>query len=126
MEAEGELATHALGEANKALRGRGELFGGLYGVPMAPLGTDGDTEAAARFALEEAGVGARLKVPARGELVHVLSHRRLSVTVFAASHATILHSSEARWLETGGPSSSRRVSSEVGLARLTEKILALA
>lgn len=118
------------------LRGDQALFGGLFGLPMAPLDQDDlgadpgeDLEAklaAARTALATAGVAARLEPEPVGEIQHVLSHRRLRVVAFTATHARIIGepvASSTRLLalgpdqELGGGS--------VGVAKLTKKILAL-
>jgi A/G-specific adenine glycosylase len=92
------------------VRTSGALFGGLYAVPM----REGRDRVAARRALAEHGlsgvVGASL-----GEVVHVLTHRRLTVHVFEAV------STRAR------ATSTRRLDpADVGIATLTRKILRLA
>lgn len=63
------------------VRGEGALFGGLWGVPM----REGRGIASARAALRELGVDAAIATRPRGELEHVLTHRRLTVRVFSAS-----------------------------------------
>ncbi len=95
------------------VRGRGALFGGLFGVPMQP-GADGK---AARALLREYGLDGRLGREL-GALEHVLTHRRLEVRVFGAT---------AR----GTASDERRLLGEdaldgVGVSSLTRKILELA
>ena len=114
------------------LRGDQALFGGLYGLPMAPLEAPDDSSshhAAAEQALAAAGVMARLGSNPVGEVQHVLSHRRLRVVVFTATHARI--ASEG----TSGDPSARLLTldargelggGDVGVAKLTRKILALA
>jgi A/G-specific adenine glycosylase len=94
-------------------RGQGALFGGLWGLPLAEV-TAG-RPAAVRAALT--GLGIEPDAPPRkiGELEHVLTHRRLTVTLFEA---------EARL-----PGQARAFAdaelSAVGVSALTRKLLAL-
>ncbi len=106
------VATRGRGEL-ALLRGEGALFGGLYGVPTA----EGQGREAARRALRESGVRARLEPAARGRLEHVLSHRRLDVEVWRASAAV-----------ASAPAAlhARGALDEVGISRLTRKILCAA
>lgn len=120
------------GEEVVMVRGDQTLFGGLYGVPMLTLDDPDDRsshQAAAEQALAEAGVTARLDGEPVGEVQHVLSHRRLRVVVFIATHARILEEGS-----TAAPRSARLLalgphgellSEDVGVAKLTRKILAL-
>lgn len=94
------------------VRSEGALFGGLWGVPTGP----GADAKAARALLRELGVrGGRLAH--RGEVAHVLTHRRLSVNVFTLA------------TERGARVAGERVHptelSKRGVSTLTRKILAL-
>ncbi|MBX3250530.1 MAG: A/G-specific adenine glycosylase [Myxococcales bacterium] len=110
-------------------RGQSALYGGLWSVPMcehAPAqasllerheGLPADE--AARSALAEVGIVARLGAVA-GELEHVLTHRRMRVRVYRASHARAeahesLRSVDPSELEEG----------EIGVSKLTRRILAI-
>lgn len=109
------------------LRGDQALFGGLYGLPMASLDERDDGAAhreAAEQALAAAGVGARLGTEPVGEIQHVLSHRRLRVVVFTATHARITATGSARLLSLDARGEVG--AGDVGVAKLTRKILALA
>lgn len=96
------------------VRGEGSLFGGLWGVPM----REGRGLAAAREALRELGVEARVSPRARGELEHVLTHRRLTVRVFVAEHVVAL-GARARAVRPEDLSA-------LGTSALTHRVLALA
>jgi A/G-specific adenine glycosylase len=110
------------------VRGDKSLFGGLYGCPWRP------SRAARRWqscmlrpdgALSVAGVSARVGSEPVGEVEHILSHRRLRVIVFTATHARITGSDGAARLlplSAGGSSTG----ADVGVAKLTQKVLALA
>lgn len=110
------------------VRGDKSLFGGLYGLPMGPCETaDGDEAllAAAHDALAAAGVSARVASEPVGEVQHVLSHRRLRVIVFTATHARIAgDEGAARLLPLGA--NGQLASADVGVAKLTVKVLAAA
>jgi A/G-specific adenine glycosylase len=122
------------------VRGEDELFGGLWSVPMvehAPVQsglfddvdrTDVDRaahvdregpEAAATRALTTLGLRARLGA-LRGELQHVLSHRRLTVRVYGASGAKGEENENVRAV-----SRESIEAGELGVSKLTKKILAL-
>ena len=96
------------------VRSRDELYRGLWGVPV--LAGSGRPRALA--ALRAAELSARLEPEPRGEVEHLLSHRRLEVTVWRARAARPL-----------GPG-PRRVPSgaldRLGVSRLTRKILEVA
>lgn len=97
------------------VRGQGTLFGGLWGLPTA----DGDGREAAGRALEAAAIRARLADAPAGRVEHVLSHRRLDVSVWRATAARApggdaLRAFEAEDLEA------------VGVSRLTRKLLSAA
>lgn len=100
------------------VRGEGALFGGLWGVPM----REGRGLASARAALRELGIEATVSSRPRGELEHVLTHRRLTVRVFAASaaasgdRARAVHDADLASL--GVSTLTRRV---LGLSELTSK-----
>jgi len=84
------------------------LFGGLWGLPM----SDGKP----RDALREAGVRGRLQPEPVGEVAHVLTHRRLEVTVYRASGGR------------GEPTETRKAFGadeidRVGVSTLTRKLL---
>ncbi|MBK6809652.1 MAG: A/G-specific adenine glycosylase [Sandaracinaceae bacterium] len=110
------------------VRGDDSLFGGLYGLPMAPLESSeahAPLHAAANGALMVAGISARVSSEPVGEVQHILSHRRLRVIVFTATHARITGSDgPARLLPLGA---DRQLDgAEVGIAKLTHKVLAVA
>ncbi|MEO0323542.1 MAG: A/G-specific adenine glycosylase [Myxococcota bacterium] len=83
------------------------------GAPLPPP----DAEAA-RAALGAAGLAGRVEAAPRGQVEHVLSHRRLFVTVFRATAARARSRDPA--LRAFGPDALR----EVGISRLTRKVLA--
>lgn len=90
------------------IKGKGALFGGLWGVPMA----EGD----ARNALREAGLQARLGAQSVGKVDHALTHRRLQIDVYLASGARGSGQENGRLFH---PSALN----EVGVSSLTRKIL---
>ena len=94
----------------------GALFGGLWAPPTA----EGDDRAAARRALAEAGLCASLEHRARAEIEHVLSHRRLTVRVFAAARA---RPRGRRASEAASRAFTREDLDDVGVSRLTWNIL---
>lgn len=84
------------------------LFGGLFGLPM--------SEGEPREALREAGVQARLQRESVGTVEHVLTHRKLKVTVYRASGG--------RGEETDRRRAFRADElGEVGISTLTRKLL---
>lgn len=99
------------------VRGGGTLFGGLWGVPMAE--TSAPDRDQARAALGDAGASARVSATAAGVVTHVLSHRRLEVTVFRA---------RALRGETGDDRRAVPLArlADLGIAKLTKKVLAVA
>jgi A/G-specific adenine glycosylase len=109
------------------VRGDKSLFGGLFGLPMAPLESGeelAELDVAARVALSTAGVSARVGSEPVGEVEHILSHRRLRVITFTATHARITgNDGAARLLPL---SAGGLVGADVGVAKLTQKVLALA
>lgn len=94
-------------------RGVGGLFDGLWGPPTTP----GAGRDAARRALREAGIAARLGARPVATLEHVLTHRVLRVQVWRASAARTRRSARARAFEASDLS-------RVGVSRLTRRILA--
>ncbi len=95
------------------VRGREALFGGLFSVPLADRGDD--AAEAARAALEASRVTAGA-LDHRGDVEHVLSHRRLHVTVFRAAGARARRGTEGRFVPVGGLV-------ELGVSRFTAKLL---
>jgi A/G-specific adenine glycosylase len=95
------------------VRGREALFGGLFSVPIADRGDD--AAASARAAIEASGVKADALEP-RGEVEHVLSHRRLRVAVFRAARSRAWSGTEGRFVPLDGLA-------ELGIARFTAKLL---
>jgi A/G-specific adenine glycosylase len=69
------------------VRGAQQLFGGLWNLPMC----DGQDASAAKSALQELGVGAKLLPGPLGSFDHVLTHRRLEVQLFAAERTRFNH-----------------------------------
>jgi A/G-specific adenine glycosylase len=98
------------------VRGREALFGGLHGLPM----QEGEGRDAAKKALAAAGVTARLERAKAGEVVHVLTHRRLFVEVWRATGARLREGvQDARALRPDALAA-------VGVSTLTKKLLACA
>jgi A/G-specific adenine glycosylase len=95
-------------------RGETSLFGGLYAVPT----TDGSDRAAARRALALHGLTGTIG-PALGTVEHVLTHRRLTLHVFAATTRGARATPKRRLVAIDAPP-------EIGIATLTKKILRLA
>lgn len=96
------------------VRTEGELFGGLFALPM----IEGDDEDAAERALAAHGLAGTVGV-SLGKVRHVLTHRRLEVHVFEARVSAARASATRRLFTSEGLA-------EVGVATLTRKILALA
>ena len=94
------------------VRGRGTLFGGLWNLPMAP----GSGRPAALALMAKSGVAGRLGPEPVGELVHVLSHRRLSVQLWRPSHLRVRPDAEPRWVDP-------QALAERGVSALTRKAL---
>jgi A/G-specific adenine glycosylase len=103
-------------DARVFVRGRDALFGGLHGLPM----HEGEGRDAAKEALRAAGVTARLERAKAGEVVHVLTHRRLFVEVWRATGARLRDGVE------GARALRSEALPEVGVATLTKKLLACA
>lgn len=96
------------------LRGEARLFGGLWTPPMVPFtGPD-----AAAQALAEGGLQGTLSTRPVAEVSHTLTHRHYRVTVYRADDA--VRSSGA------GQSFDEASLADVGVSRLTRKLLAAA
>ncbi len=78
------LIENADEDALVLVRGEGELFGGLWNLPM----REGSGVETARALLRDLGLRARLTAKPLGELEHVLSHRQLELSLFRARLAT--------------------------------------
>lgn len=105
------------GPAVWLVRNEGSLFGGLWGVPMVEASRG--PRAAARGALEAAGIAARIARAPVGRVEHVLSHRRMRVDVYRATGARA-EPSETRRLVSAG------ALGDLGTSTLTRKVLELA
>jgi len=95
------------------LRGRAQLFGGLWNLPM----TEGRDRDAAAALLETLDIRARLHPKAVADIEHVLTHRRLSVRIFVGE---LLKFAESRDVKLHDPAQL----SKLGVSRLTAKVLA--
>jgi A/G-specific adenine glycosylase len=100
------------------VRGDTELFGGLWGTPM----RKGRGRRAACAALADAGLAGRVGARAIDRIVHVLSHRRLEVDVFAAT--LLPPANAAPPVEPRARAFDRDTLETVGISALTRKILA--
>ncbi len=98
-------------------RGQSALFGGLWNLPMRE-GSDAD---AAKQLLTELGVAARLSRQPLGRLEHLLTHRRLQVTLFGAKLSQLPTLPTLRLLPASGLADAR---TQVGVSTLTRKALA--
>ena len=103
------------GERVGLVKSSGGLFGGLYGVPTA----EGHGRDAARRALKDASMSARLDREPSGRLEHVLSHRRLDVEVWRAVGASLEPDERRRLVPLGELDG-------LGTSTLTRRILAVA
>lgn len=107
------LVARARGGALWLTRGEGSLFGGLWGCPMEPGSGHKDASAlASRLALD--GSLARQKL---ATVTHTLTHRALTLEVFALRDASAEPSEGLRAFDEGALA-------RVGIASLTRKILA--
>jgi A/G-specific adenine glycosylase len=89
----------------------GELFKGLFNAPMCEGEGRADADALAKR------VGAKLVPLARPEVfTHVLTHRRLTVHVYAARDVSVRASEDVRWV-------AEEALPQVGVSTLTKKIL---
>ncbi|MDD9941549.1 MAG: A/G-specific adenine glycosylase [Myxococcales bacterium] len=75
------LATSQRGRRVWLTRGQAALFGGLWNLPMG----EGDSADVARGVLREAGLAGRLTTDPVARFKHVLTHRRLEVSLFRAT-----------------------------------------
>ena len=104
-----------------ARRTEGGLFGGLWEPPM----VEADTLDEARTSLAEAGIPERIVLCEVGRVRHILTHRRLEVTVARAEVPAALRGraklaspyEKASWLDPDA--------NEVGVSRLARKILSV-
>ncbi len=113
------VATRGRGATREVFctRSADALFGGLFGPPMAVIEEDADAREGARRALAEAEISARLASEPAGEVAHLLTHRRLSVTVFRATHARAAQDDDRRPLDAAARQ-------QVGISTLAKKIFA--
>lgn len=100
------------------VKGKGSLFGGLFGVPTG----EGEGLAAAREVLAASGISGRVVDIAPPRVNHVLSHRRLDVQVYRATHARARTQGQTQGSATLRPFAAAELR-EVGIAKLTMKIL---
>jgi A/G-specific adenine glycosylase len=96
-------------------RSDGSLFGGLWGCPL----EQGAGRDAAAALVERAGLKGELSRKKLGKITHVLTHRALTVEIFALARATGSEHETLKQLSEGELST-------VGVATLTRKILAAA
>jgi A/G-specific adenine glycosylase len=104
------VVTAGRGAARKLwlVKGDTALFGGLWGVPM--------SEGKPQDALKDTGLRARLRGGPAGEVEHLLTHRRLHVTIYRASGGGGEES------ETRRPFRADELD-RVGISTLTRKLL---
>ncbi len=95
-------------------RGEESLFGGLHSVPLAAR--DGPSRDAALRALEASGARGDVEPEPVAHVVHVLSHRRLEISVHRASVGRVLAGAAGRFVP-------RDDLAELGVSRLTTKLL---
>lgn len=107
-----------IGEEVFLKRSERKLFGGLWNVPMDECTRRGKVNAAR--VLREHGLSGRLDSKARGDLEHVLSHKRLRVRVWRARACRPLKGAQ---LERVDPNA---LDPGLGVSKLTRKILELA
>ena len=101
-------------------RAGGELFGGLWMVPMVQLDASAaDRRAEARRCLGEHELRGRVAPAPAGAVTHVLSHRRYEVEVWRATGAETARRTEESGLRPYRVAELR----ELGVARLTHKIV---
>ncbi|HEX2676889.1 MAG TPA: A/G-specific adenine glycosylase [Polyangiales bacterium] len=108
------LVVDARGHRVGLLRGEGELFGGLWNLPM----REGRGVADARALLDELQVTARVAEKPIGRIEHVLSHRNLRIQLFRAllGAGRAERSGKLRMTE-------RAALHELGISSLTRKAL---
>lgn len=110
------VARPADDDAVLLVRGEGELFGGLWNLPM----REGRGPSAARALAGDLGLVADVQHEPFARLLHVLSHRRLRVALFAASLRKRPRNQGALQLVARADIASR------GTSSLTQKALARA
>ena len=116
------VVAHPEGDRSRVwlVRSKEKLFGGLWGLPSQPA-IEADRQTA-KLALQGAGLRGRLPRAPAGTVVHVLSHRRLTVQVWVVGRADVAG---------GAPGEDRgwvavEALGERGVSRLTRKLLAAA
>ena len=104
------MATSGRGAARQLwlVKGEAALFGGLWSLPMA--------EAGPREALREIALRARVRARPEAEVEHVLSHRRMHITLYRATAAAAEPSPTLR------PFTESELL-QVGTSALTQKLL---
>jgi A/G-specific adenine glycosylase len=117
------VAAVIAGDAGKLLfarRREGGLFGGLWEPPMVE-GVSGAAPARPLFTALGLPLG-RIKLREVGRVTHVLTHRRMEITVVAASGARVAPPAEmgspyekAAWLDASKPG--------VGVSTLARKVI---
>lgn len=96
-----------------------ELFGGLYGLPSVSIDTGASKaqrRAAAARALANIELLAAGPFEERGEVVHVLTHRRMTVSVWEVEVKPVKRAASVRAL-------SDRELGQVGISTLTKRLL---
>ncbi len=108
------------------MRSEGNLFGGLWGCPLA----EGRGKDKARALAETLALEGTLGARKLGRVEHVLTHRKLSVDVYGMEQTT--RGSRAKTSAATGSAGAhlKAVREEelvdLGIAKLTRKILAVA
>jgi A/G-specific adenine glycosylase len=95
------------------VRGEGSLFGGLWGCPLG----EGSGRALAQQLAEQHGLKGKLAAASAGRVEHVLTHRALTVDVFALEDAQGAERETLRCVSPAGLD-------KLGIAKLTRKLLA--
>lgn len=96
-------------------RSQGSLFGGLWGCPLG----EGRGRALAKAVAAEHSLRGELSARKVGAVEHVLTHRRLLIDVYGVSDASAREHEHLRCV-------SETQLAELGIAKLTRKILAAA
>jgi adenine-specific DNA glycosylase len=122
------VAVHAShGDRVMLLKSEVELFGGLYGLPSIEVPEDASPTAMRRKAkalLTSHGMTPTTPLSHAGQLVHVLTHRRLTVELFSAS-VTQKSTQKTTKKETSARPFSPAELKAVGVSTLAKKLLAL-
>lgn len=107
------------GEKVVLVRSDVALFGGLYGLPTAPIeagASKAKRRAAAARALANAGLSPTGAFTERGQLVHVLTHRRMTVALWEVEVQPPSGEQGVRMM-------SEKELSQVGVSTLTRRLL---